>query len=288
VIVRVKLPVNKSLWDRLLGRVQPPDEQRQEVFMPRAWAVADTKSDVTELEQIPAEEALIRPESRIAFHTNPRSLAAHRFRFLRTVLRECWNTGKLKKLLVTSALPEDGKSTVALNVATALAEGGDRKVLLIEADLYRPHLCRDLGLTARSGLGECLQNGANPLSFIRRVHPLGWYLLPAGDMAGESAEHFHSPAFSRVMQALSPRFDWIVIDSPPLLPVSDAVMLARQTDGSLLVVRADSTPAEAVEQAVALIGSKHVLSIVLNGAEEIDHYYSKYEGYGEKRQIAAR
>ena len=281
MIVRVRLSVNKSSWDRLRNFARKPDEQGHELSLPAAGTVAEVKGGIVEFDQIPTEEARIRPETRIVFHTRPLGLAAHRFRFLRMVLRECWNTGKLKRLLVTSPLPDDGKSTIALNLATALAEGGARKVLLIEADLYRPHLGHELGLTARSGLAECLDNGDDPLSFIRRVHPLGWYLLPAGQIQTHQAELLHTPAFSRAMRILSPRFDWIVIDSPPLLPVSDAVTLGRQTDGSLLVVKAGTTPAEAVEQAIALLGQKHVLSIVLNGAEGLDRYYSNYDYYKE-------
>ena len=89
---------------------------------------------------IEVEQVEVLPESRIVFHNEPRSPGADRFRYLRMRLRELWDAGKLRSLLITSPLPQDGKSTIALNLATALAEHGKRTVLLIEADLHHPTL----------------------------------------------------------------------------------------------------------------------------------------------------
>ncbi len=97
-------------------------------------------------DEILSQEVSLRPESRIPFHTDPHGCAADRYRLLRMRLRELWIAGKLKTLLITSPLPEDGKSTTAMNVATALAEGGKYSVLLIEADLYHSPLAELLGI----------------------------------------------------------------------------------------------------------------------------------------------
>jgi len=92
-----------------------------------------------------------------------------------------------------------------------------------------------------------------------------------------------SEAVSEVMQKLSAHFDWILVDSPPIVPLSDASLLLKHTDASLLVVRADSTPRESVEEALTLIGPKHALGIILNAAEGLNRVYSKYYGYYGKK-----
>jgi capsular exopolysaccharide synthesis family protein len=233
----------------------------------------------SEFSQIPAEKIHIDPTSRIIFYTDPGSPGANRFRFLRMRLRELWNTKKLRTLLITSPLPEDGKSTIALNLATALAEGGKRSVLLIEADLHHSPLTKQLSLRTGPGLGECLEDGLNPLSAVRRLEPLGWYLLSAGQPHGNPTDLLQAEALSVVIQRLSPHFDWILIDSPPVIPLTDALSLARQANGSLLVARAGRTPSEALEKAITLLGRQQVVGVVLNGVEQLDRLYSGYYGY---------
>jgi capsular exopolysaccharide synthesis family protein len=242
----------------------------------------------SEFSQIPREEVHVQPEQRIVFHTDPSSPGADRFRFLRMRLRELWNTKKLRTLLITSPLPEDGKSTIALNLATALAEGGKRSVLLIEADLHRSPLTAQLGLRVGPGLGECLEGGLNPLSAVRRLEPLGWYLLTAGQPHGNPTELLQGDALSVVVQKLSLHFDWILIDSPPLIPLTDALSLGRQANGSLLVARAGRTPSEALEKAITLLGRQHVIGVVLNGVEELDQLYSGYYESSDSNNGKAR
>lgn len=226
------------------------------------------------------EEAHLRPECRIVFHADPRSQAADRFRLLRMRLKEHWSSGKLKKLLITGPLAHDGKSTVILNLATALAERGKRSVLVVEADLHHSSLSEILGLNPWAGLTECLIDDLTPMqSAIRRIEPLGWYLLPAGEPRRNPTELLQAPAFGNIMQKLAPCFDWILIDSPPVIPLTDALSLQQHADASLLVVRAGQTPREAVEQTVALLGKKNIVGIVLNGVETRDHlYYQYYDG----------
>lgn len=232
-----------------------------------------------ELEKIPVEQANLLPESRVVFHTDPRGPAADRFRYLRMSLREPWETGKLKTLLITSALPKDGKSTVALNLATALVENGKRSVLLIEGDLHHPTLRQQLGLQPGPGLSEAIEEKADPISAIRKVDPLGIYLLPAGEPRGNPSELLQSEDVVSVMAKLTPLFDWIVIDSPPLAPLADALALARIADGTLMVARAGQTSVHDVEETIERIGKRRVLGVILNAVEGLDRIYAKYQGY---------
>ena len=217
--------------------------------------------------------------NRIILLTEPRSPGADRFRYLRMRLRELSALVKLKTLVITSPLPQDGKSTVALNLATALAEKGRRKVLLIEADLHCPSLSGNLGVVQTAGLAECLEGGLDPLSAIRRLEPLMWYLLPAGQANGNPTELLQSGLFAEIVQKVSPYFDWVLIDTPPLEPLSDALLAAKSADASLLVVRANRTPQTAVDEALSLLGPQHVAGIIFNGADNLNKLYSKYSGY---------
>jgi capsular exopolysaccharide synthesis family protein len=191
-------------------------------------------------------------------------------------LQEKFNSETRKTLLITSALPGDGKSTIALNLATALAERGKRKVLLIGADLYHPTLLAQLGLDDRDGLAECIEDGLKPFTVIRRIEPLGWYLLSAGTTIGTPTEILQSGAFAELMQTMSAHFDWILIDAPPVIPLADVLALKQRTEGSLVVVRAGHTPAESVDRAITLLGRKHVVGLVLNGIDNFDRSYSNY------------
>lgn len=236
------------------------------------------------LPALPVVEADIRAENRLIYQTAPRSPAADRFRYLRMRLRELWSAGKLRKLLVTSPLAHDGKSTILLNLATALSERGKRTVLVVEADLHYSTISEILGLDPWAGLSDCLQDeSTSPLSAVRRVEPLGWHLMPAGEPRRNPTELLQTPGFGAIMQRLTPHFDWILIDSPPAVPLTDALSLQQHADGSLLVVRAGQTPREAVEQAVTLLGKKKIVGIVLNAVEGVNRHYYQYR-YGRDHE----
>jgi protein-tyrosine kinase len=235
------------------------------------------------LPDFPVAEAQLRPESRLVFYAEPRSPAADRYRLLRMKLKTLSNTGKLKKLLITGPLAHDGKSTVVMNLATALAERGKRRVLVVETDLHNSSLSHSLRLKPWAGLTECLVDESTPpFSAIRRIEPLGWYLLAAGEPRRNPTELLQTPAFGRIMEHLSPSFDWILIDSPPVIPLTDSISLQQHADASLLVVRAGRTPREAVEKSIELLGKKNILGVILNGMEARDHLYYQYHD-GTKR-----
>jgi polysaccharide biosynthesis transport protein len=229
----------------------------------------------------PIEQASISPPNRLVFHADPRSPAAERFRLLSMRLLEHQISRKLKKLLITSPLAHDGKSTVLLNLATALCERGKHSVLVIEADLHNPSLAAGLRLNSWAGVTDCLQDGSiSPLSTIRLIEPLGWHFIPAGRPHHNATELLHALALARLIQKVSECFDWVLIDSPPVIPLTDAMAFQRHVDASLLVVRAGQTPREAIEQAVDILGAKTVAGIVLNGVERRNqpHYEYGYPG----------
>lgn len=231
---------------------------------------------------LPVVTAQLQPSCCAIFYTDPLAASSDRFRLLRMRLREYNKTGRLKTLLITSPLPHDGKSTVALNLATALSEDSKFKVLLIEADLHRPCLVSQLGIPAWSGLSQRLQGDVSTADAIRRVEPLGWYLMPAGEAPPNPTELLQTSAFQDLRQEVTDSFDWILIDSPPVIPLTDALSLRQHSDATLLVVRAGETPEDAIEQAIRLLGKQHIAGMVFNGVPGLERAYSKYGYYGPK------
>ncbi|HEV3277973.1 MAG TPA: CpsD/CapB family tyrosine-protein kinase [Terriglobia bacterium] len=239
------------------------------------------------LQSIPVERAQIRPESRLVVWSSPDGLAADRYRLLRMHLEKLRGDGRLRTVLLTSPSPEDGKSTVALNLASTLARDGERKVLLLEADLRCPSLTRRLGLKPWPGLSDHLAGGSDVMTNIRQIDPLKFYLLPAGTIAANPGELLQSERMTQCVEALSQAFDWIVIDSTPTSPITDALVVKAQADACLLIARAGKTPREELEEAIQLLGPKFVLGIVLNGVEGLERRYSGYyEHYYGQAQMS--
>lgn len=230
---------------------------------------------------VPTEISSVDPESRVVVYSDPRSAGADRFRLLQMRLKGLQASARrLKVLLITSPLPGDGKTTVSLNLATALAEKGKRPVLLLEADVYRPTLGKKLGLTAWPGLTECFAEGRDAMEAIRHIEPLGFYLLPAGQPITDANGLLHSEFMSQLITGLAATsFDWILLDAPPTTPVAEILALRGFSDATLLVARAEKTPREAIEESARSLGRDHVIGIVLNEVTGIDRVYSKYYNY---------
>lgn len=230
---------------------------------------------------VATEISPVSEDSRVVVYNDPRSAGADRFRLIRARLRTIQASRKLKTLLLTSPLPEDGKSTVALNLATVLSDGGKVPVLLLEADVYRPGLTKRLGLRPWPGLVECYNRGTDPMLAIRRVDPLGFYLLPGGLPVDDSNTLLLQSSFlSQLFKGLaSSSFSWILVDAPPTTPIADILALSGQCDATLLVARAGTTPREAIEESIQNIGRDKIVGTVLNCVEGVDRTYSKYYGY---------
>lgn len=241
-------------------------------------AAAGNDRNGSELDGVRVVHLDVHPNKRIVVYSDPHGPGADRFRFLRLRLRELAGTRKLKTVIITSAQPAEGKSTVCLNLATALAEGGKRTVLVVDVDFYRRTLSHILGLRSGPGLAECLEDNLDPVSALRRIEPLSWYLLTAGEPRRNPTELLQSDSLAAALRKLYFLFEWILIDTPPVVPLADTLSLSRHADASLLVVRAGQTPREAIDDALTLLGPTAV-GIVLNGAEKLNRAYYKYYGH---------
>ena len=226
------------------------------------------------------EESTISAESRVVVYHDPTSAGADRFRLAQIRLKSLQASRGLKSILITSPMPGDGKTTVALNLATVLSENGKVPVLLLEADVYRPTVVTRLGLKPWAGLSECSRRGEDPMLAIRRINPLGFYLLPAGQRVDGGSDILQSTFTSQLVKSLAASsFGWVLIDAPPTTPVADVLTLNAHADATLLVARAGETPREAIEESARNLGRDRIIGIILNGVEGLNKIYSKYYGY---------
>ena len=198
------------------------------------------------------------------------------FRRLAAVLHEAHQTQQLRSLMVTSARPGDGKTLTTLNLALVLAESYRYDVLLVDADLRRPSILSVLDLTHGHGLSEALRAPSEQtLSLVSLGQRLS--VLPAGQPIANSIEALTSPRMHQIMNEAASRFDWVLLDSPPVGSVTDSHLLSRMVGGTLFVVRAGVTPYPEVESAVEALGRENILGVVLNGAESVSA--GRYYGY---------
>lgn len=221
-----------------------------------------------------------------------RGPAVEQFRSLRSRIYELRDKRPLKTILVTSGLPQEGKSFVSTNLAVSLARNKNARVLLIDGDMRRYTVHQVLGCDADPGLADYLANRMTVTEVMQRCDPAlsrgvthgNAVTLPplaviAGGNGGDKAADLSSNKhFEELIQTASPLFDWIIVDSSPVLPVSDAVNLSRFCDGVLLVARSGVTEYENAQRTLAELKSAHLLGFVLNGTSSPAHR-GEYYGY---------
>jgi succinoglycan biosynthesis transport protein ExoP len=212
------------------------------------------------------------------------------FRSLRTALIAKYPGEGTKIITVTSAQPLEGKTTTAANIAMALAYGGAR-VLLIDADMRRPGLHRPLRLTNERGLSQVLIGQARVRDVIQRTVDPNLLAITAGKTPPNPSELLASERMKTLLANMSHGpFDWIIVDTPPVLAVTDAVILAPHVSGVTFVVGAEMTRRRLAERAIETISSSHprICAVVLNKVDfaRNKYYYSRYYGHQYKNYYA--
>jgi capsular exopolysaccharide synthesis family protein len=225
------------------------------------------------------------PKTMLFFSGEEHSAGMEEFRTLRSRLYQARAKQPFSKVLITSALPKEGKSFTAANLAQVIVRQHGRRVLLIDADLRNPQLHQVLGAEPGPGLSDYLQAELDEFSIIQRGPMENLFLIPAGRDSGNPAELVANGRLKFLLSRLDPIFDWIIIDSPPAALVSDAGLLAYYCDGVLLVVRSNATPVEAARKAKQEFADRNVLGVVLNGITPGSSPYSQYyyPSYGPDR-----
>ena len=256
--------------------LETPDQVPTPVLQTLAEAPAQESADAA-LAKFPVLEVSVAPLSRLVFLTEPQSIAVEKFRFLGVRLRQLRQSRPLKKILITSTIPEEGKSLVSANLAGVLARKKE-KVLLIEGDMRRPVMADKFGLGKIPGLAEWLQSGETTPSNIYRLEGASFWLMPGGEPPARPLELMQSGKLAQLVAQMAAWFDWIIVDSPPLLPLADTTVWSRFTDGVLMVAREGKTEKAQLQRGLDLVKKSDLLGVVLNGCTNSNEksYYQRY------------
>jgi capsular exopolysaccharide synthesis family protein len=191
----------------------------------------------------------------------------------------------LRVLAVSSAVAGEGKTLTAIHLAANMASTGRKKVLLVDMDLRKPNIAKELGIASDSGLSEFLLGSVPTQKIIRNSVMPGLSVIIGGKTISSPVDMLAGEKFRSLLRELREHFDLVILDTPPILPVPDAVTISEQVDAFILLFRFSHTPHQLFRQAIEELGERKIVGVVLNGEEKkSDNYYHKY--YGKYYQVA--
>ncbi len=213
------------------------------------------------------------------------SSASEQYKQLRTKILRSKKLYSHNAFLITSALPGEGKSVTALSISISIAQGLQDTVLLVDADLRRPSLHKMLGLKVDLGLSDCLNGKVRLEDVIYRTNIKKLSVIPAGRIPTNPSELITSENMTNLINEVKTRYHnrTIIFDSPPVISITDSVVLGHKLDAVILVIYAAKTPREAVTETLNSLSDTNVLGAVLNHYDSLSIYYKKYRyKYGNK------
>jgi len=208
--------------------------------------------------------------------TSKEKVGAERFRTLRSRLYQIADKRPLRRVMVTSSLPSEGKSFVCANLAQCIVQQHNRSVLVIDSDLRMPNQHKIFNAPMTPGLTNYLRGDVEECAVIQKGNIPNLFLIPSGDELTNPSELLLGDRMKRLMRFSAETFDWVILDSPPTVPVHDPSMLADQCDGVLFVVKAGSTDFEIAAKAISEFRQKNLLGVVFNHAEKGESYGGYY------------
>lgn len=211
-------------------------------------------------------------------------LLAERFRTLRSRLYQFAATQPLRRVLLTSSIPEEGKTFVASNLAQCIVRQSDKKVIMIDADLRASRLHLTLGTDSEPGLSDFLSGEKELTDVIQLGESDNFCFIPGGTFVANPSEILHSEKMKSLLDSLGQLFDWVILDSPPTIAVHDACILGDMCDGVLFVVRAGTTDYQMAQKAAAEFHERNLLGVVLNRVEKSEGYGGYYYGYPREEE----
>ena len=275
-----------------VAAIRPPRIQVQQI-------IARSEPEEPQLVSLPAEAVVPRSEIRSTVQfdlrgadyrvrqvLDPVTLVGEQFRRLRATLSLMQKQRGIKILLVTSACPSEGKTFAACGLAGVLAQEPERRVLFIDADLRRPRAGKQIGMKSDSepvrGFSEILRGESAMMDCLASSRDGDLFFLPAGKVPSNPSELLTSPALEATLKTARDVFDWVVIDSPPVLALSDAAVMAPLCDAILLVVQAGVTPSKLVKETAQRLGREKICGIVMNRVRHLksSYYYHYYHDKG--------
>lgn len=202
------------------------------------------------------------------------------FRTLRSRLYQLREKTPIRTVMIASALPGEGKTFVSSNLGHALARQHGRRVLIIDGDIRKPHLHECMGAPEAPGLNEYLAGETDEAAILQRGPLENLFFIPGGRPVSNPSELIANGRLKLLFDNIAHSFHWVVIDSPPVVPISDAAVIAAHADAIVLVVRAEETPVEVVQRAKQELKGRRIAGVVLNRAPEKPGYNSYYYTYG--------
>jgi protein-tyrosine kinase len=216
---------------------------------------------------------------RLAIAPEAHPMLVEQYRRLAATLHHAQIAGGIRRVMVTSASSDDGKTLTAVNLALVLSESYRRRVLLIDADLRRPSLGNVVDVTNAPGLSDALKAPHETKLGILQVTPM-LMVLPAGRPDPDPMGGLTSARMRHILEEAAGRFDWVILDAPPMGPMADASLLSQMVDGAVFVLRAGRTQYSLVQKAVEALGRERILGVVLNGVDRMPPEQYEYP-YGE-------
>jgi len=230
----------------------------------------------------------ISPQFSVFSNQTSDPAGAERFRTLRSRLFQVAATQPLRRLVITSSVPQEGKTFVTANLGQSFARQPECRILLIDADLRASRLHLPFGAPELPGLSDYLRGDADETQITQVGAEGNLCLIPGGRSVPNPSELLHSGRMNLLLDRMSHLFDWILLDSPPALAVHDASVLADICHGVVFVVRAGSTHFEIAEKASAEFREKNLLGVVLNRVDRGEGHSEYYYGYpAEKRATSS-
>lgn len=263
-------PARRRSYDEYIGKLSSQT--------PVSWSpeLAPAMRDVhDEYNEAGAFKDRITFKKQLALMDSKDTMICERYRILYTRLEQISAKKSMKSFAVTSAIKGEGKTVTSLNLAWLMANEFGRKVLLIESDFRSPSISSSyISMGRLSGLVDVIKGDADIRSAISRYEDTNLYLLPARTNVKNSSMLIDSQGMRNVLDRAKSDFDYVIVDSPPILPLVDMNILSRIVDGLLLVVKAGSTPKDLVRKAINSLPSRNVAGVILNGAD--DTHMKKY------------
>jgi len=284
--------IHEALKKAELERAASQPATRSEPSPPDLLSVADPAAVIAGASVLagvvpgPTPESMFARSRRTNWNPDPRTMlffggdehapGMEEFRTLRSRLYQIRAKQPLSKILVTSPLPREGKSFTSANLAQVMVRQHGKRALIIDADLRNPQQHVLLGAEPGPGLSDYLESKDDEFSIIQRGPMENLFLIPAGHKNQNPAELVGNGRLKVLLDRLEPMFDWIIFDTPPAALVSDAGLLATYCDGVLMVVRSNTTPADAARKARKEFADRNVIGVVLNGISPELSPYSQY------------
>jgi capsular exopolysaccharide synthesis family protein len=256
------------------GDIKNPNQADRSENLPASARIVFKASSAFDLRSAAARIRLILEEQ---------SPAGEQYRLLRTKLSFVQKQQPLRTLMITSAVAREGKTFTACCLAAVLAQERGKRVLLVDADLRLAGASDSLGLPGHGklpGLSQVLSGEATLDDTLLTCAHMDLHFLPAGSPASNPLDLLSLPLLGSELKGLAPLFDWIVIDSPPILPLADSNLLAPLCDGALLVVHANRTPTKLIKDSIERLGKDKFCGVVLNRVPSAK--FSRYYSYDDR------